>query len=56
MGDTGLETVGGDAGGHETACLLRFDALKLAGVCSEWNLGAAQARLKSATPRRHHAC
>lgn len=38
MGDTGLETVGGGAGGHGMACLLGFGALKLAGICSEWNL------------------
>jgi len=38
MGDTGLETVGGGALGREAPCLLGFDALRLAGVCSEWNL------------------
>jgi hypothetical protein len=38
MGDTGLETVGGGIGGRWVACLLHFDALKLGGVCSEWNL------------------
>lgn len=37
VGDTGLETVGGGHLGHEAPCLLGFDALRLAGVCSEWN-------------------
>lgn len=38
VGDTGLETVCGGAGRRWTACLLSFDALRLAWVRSEWNL------------------
>lgn len=38
MGDTGLETVGGCDVEHGMACLLGFGVLKLAGICSEWNL------------------
>jgi hypothetical protein len=38
MGDTGLETVGGGYVRHGMVCLLVFGVLKLAGICSEWNL------------------
>ena len=38
MGDTGLETVDRGHMRHEGPCLLSFDALKLAGIRSEWNL------------------
>lgn len=38
MGDTGLETVARGQVGRESAYLLSFDVLKLAGIRSEWNL------------------
>lgn len=59
MGDTGLETVCGGAGGYGMAWLLPLGALRLAGVCSEWNLKrnlVDPARLASDAPSPTRWC